>query len=119
MSMLGYACIFRFLCFDGIALSRSFDQGLISPVVTAPIIMPTIKYFEEIPVSSDSEVDRVHLFQPRVMIAILLACDFALHVVLLQKGFPIAKTAVSDMLSNLDRNGGHCRDIEDNYQVRN
>jgi hypothetical protein len=119
MSMLGYACLFRFLCFDGIALSRSFDQGLISPVVTAPIIMPTIKYLEEIPVSSDSQVDRVHPFQPRVMIAILLACHFALHIVLLHKGFPIAKAAVSDMLSNLDRNGGHCRDIEDNYQVGN
>jgi hypothetical protein len=119
MSMLGYACLFRFLCFDGIALSRSFDQGLIIPVVTAPSIMPTIKYFEGIPVSSDSQVDRVHLFQPRVMTAILLACHFVLHVVLLQKGFPIAKAAVSDMLSNPDQNGGHCRDIEDNYKVGN
>jgi hypothetical protein len=66
-------------------------------MVTATI-MSSIEYLEGIPVSSESQVDRVHLLQPRVMIATLFACH-----------------------DNLDRTRGYChaasQHIEENHQV--
>jgi hypothetical protein len=83
--------------------------------------MSSIEYLEGIPVSNESQVDRVHLLQPRVMIATLFACHSAVHVVLWQNSLPIAKPAVSDMFDNLDRTRGDChaasQHIEENHQV--
>jgi hypothetical protein len=116
------ACLFRFICFVFITSSRPFDQGLISPMVTATI-MSSIEYLEGIPVSSESQVDRVHLLQPRRprddchFVCLSFCCPRRT----MAKQLPIAKAAVSDMFDNLDRSRRRCHDasqhIEENHQV--